>query len=192
MCGSRWGWQGVRSPPHPSLKNHKNLGFLAIQVWVPLKNNKATKPAFNVGPSSARQKNAIKWRFAGGPMMAPLIPSSTKKKITCQIWAPSNKTFWIRACSRLRSGKYSSLYHNETVLFYFVERCFFMALKIVLGVFLWASIVEKRNGDLRWKYFFNLQCIIFLHGVILWNQIQMSAWASKYVRALQPLQIKPW
>ena len=31
---------------------------------------RTTKPAFNVGPSSARQRNAIKRRFAGGPMMA--------------------------------------------------------------------------------------------------------------------------
>ena len=35
-----------------------------------LKTHKATKPAFNVGPPSARQRNAIKWRFAGGPTMA--------------------------------------------------------------------------------------------------------------------------
>ena len=41
-----------------------------------LKNHKPTKPAFNVGPSSARQRNAIsppfKWRFVGGPMIARL------------------------------------------------------------------------------------------------------------------------
>ena len=37
----------------------------------PLKNHKATKPAFNVGPSSAYQRNDI-WRFVGGPMMASL------------------------------------------------------------------------------------------------------------------------
>ena len=35
----------------------------------PLKNHKATKPAFNVVPSSARQRNAIS---AGGPMMTHL------------------------------------------------------------------------------------------------------------------------
>ena len=36
---------------------------------VTLKNHKATKPAFHVRPSSARQRNTIsfKWRFAGGP-----------------------------------------------------------------------------------------------------------------------------
>ena len=44
--------------PHP-IKNHKNIGFLCNTRPDPLKNYKATKPAFNVGPSSARQRNAI-------------------------------------------------------------------------------------------------------------------------------------
>ena len=52
------GGQGVRTPP-PTLKNHKNIGFLK-QYWSGSpENHKATKPAFNVGPSSARQRNAI-------------------------------------------------------------------------------------------------------------------------------------
>ena len=54
MRGSRGG-QGVRTP----LKNHKNIGFLSNTGSDPLKNHKATKPAFNVGPSSVRQRNAI-------------------------------------------------------------------------------------------------------------------------------------
>ena len=45
--------------PDPPLKNHKNLGFLSNTGPDPLKNYKATKPAFNVGPPSARQRNAI-------------------------------------------------------------------------------------------------------------------------------------
>ena len=50
MCGSRGG--GDRgSGPH--LENHKNIGFLSNPGTDPLKNHKATKPAFNVGPSSA-------------------------------------------------------------------------------------------------------------------------------------------
>ena len=55
MAGSRGG-QRVRSPP--PLKNHKNIGFLSNTGTDPLKNHKATKPAFNVGQSSARQQNA--------------------------------------------------------------------------------------------------------------------------------------
>ena len=57
------GEQGVRDPPPPPppppLKNHKNIGFLINTGPDPLKNRKATKPAFKVGTSSARQRNAI-------------------------------------------------------------------------------------------------------------------------------------
>ena len=56
MRGSRGaGGQGARTP----LENHKNIGFLSNTGLETLKNHKATKPAFNVGPSSARQRNAI-------------------------------------------------------------------------------------------------------------------------------------
>ena len=48
---SRGGWQEFRTPP-PSLKNHKNTGFLSNTGPDPLKIHKATKPAFNVGPPS--------------------------------------------------------------------------------------------------------------------------------------------
>ena len=41
----------------PPLKNHKNIEFHSNTD--PLKNHKATKPAFNVVPSSARQRNTI-------------------------------------------------------------------------------------------------------------------------------------
>ena len=43
--------------PNP-LKNHK-IGFLSNAGPDSLKNHKATKPAFNVGPLFARQRNAI-------------------------------------------------------------------------------------------------------------------------------------
>ena len=68
---------GGSGPP----ENHKKLGFLNNTGPDPLKNHKATKPEFNVGPS-------FKWRFAGGPMMTrlawnldPSSPSSTKKQL---------------------------------------------------------------------------------------------------------------
>ena len=41
------------------LENHKAIGFLSHAGPDPMKNHKATKPAFNIGPSSARQRNAI-------------------------------------------------------------------------------------------------------------------------------------
>ena len=43
----------------PHLKNRKNIGFLSNTGPDPLKNHKVTKPTINVGPSSARQWNAI-------------------------------------------------------------------------------------------------------------------------------------
>ena len=44
-------------PPPPPLEIKK--GFLSNTAPDPLKNHKATKPAFNIGPSSARKRNAI-------------------------------------------------------------------------------------------------------------------------------------
>ena len=41
------------------LKNHKNIGFLSNTGPDPLKIHKATKLAFNVGPTSAHQRNTI-------------------------------------------------------------------------------------------------------------------------------------
>ena len=46
-------------------KKSQNIWFLSNSGTDPLKNHKAAKPAFNVGPSSVRQ-----WRFTGGQMMA--------------------------------------------------------------------------------------------------------------------------
>ena len=43
----------------PSLENRKYVGFLSNTGLDPLKNHTATKSAFNVGPSSACQRNAI-------------------------------------------------------------------------------------------------------------------------------------
>ena len=49
------GGQGVRSP----LKNHKTYRVSTNTGPDPRKNYQATKPVINVGPSSARQRNAI-------------------------------------------------------------------------------------------------------------------------------------
>ena len=68
MCGSRGGTGG----PDPLLKNHRNIGFLSNTGPDLLKNHKATKPAFNVGSSSAHQHKLFKWHFAGRQMMAHL------------------------------------------------------------------------------------------------------------------------
>ena len=58
--------------PHTP-KNHKNIGFLGNTGLDPLKKHKATKPTFNVGPSSSRQRNvvlmAFRWRADDGPLI---------------------------------------------------------------------------------------------------------------------------
>ena len=56
----------------PPPEKSQNIGFRSNTGPDPLKNGKATKPAFNLGPSSLRQRNEtpFKWRFVGGPMMA--------------------------------------------------------------------------------------------------------------------------
>ena len=51
------------SGPYPLKNQKKNIWFLSNIGPDPLKNHKATKPAFNVGPSSARQRNAISMAF---------------------------------------------------------------------------------------------------------------------------------
>ena len=54
--------------PPPQLKNHKNVGFLCKTGPGPLKNHKATRPAFNVWaiivPSAKRHLNVV--LLAGG------------------------------------------------------------------------------------------------------------------------------
>ena len=82
-------WSGP--PPSPPLKNHKTKGFLSKTGPDPLKNYKATKPVFLVGPSSAHHLMVAD----DGPFIVIFrssFPSSTKKS-----WTSSDKTFWIRA-----------------------------------------------------------------------------------------------
>ena len=83
----------------PPLKNHKNIVNLSNTGPDPLKNknNKATKPA-----TAKRQLND------DGPFIVisgSSIPSSTKKKKkkSYHFLTPSDKTFWIRACSLNRT-----------------------------------------------------------------------------------------
>ena len=84
-------------PPTPALKNHKNIGFLCNTGPDFMKNHTATKPAINVGPASARQRNAIsmalRWRADDDPFIAEFIssiPLSAKK--TLSNLDPSEKT----------------------------------------------------------------------------------------------------
>ena len=56
--GSREGGDRGSRPPPPPRKITK-IGFLSNTGTDPLKNRKATRPEFNVRPSSGRQQNAI-------------------------------------------------------------------------------------------------------------------------------------
>ena len=84
VCADPKGGQWVWTPP-PPLKNHENMGFLCNTGPDPLKNHKTTKPAFIVGPSSARQLHAIqmafRWRADDGPIILVLLGSSLPSSI---------------------------------------------------------------------------------------------------------------
>ena len=72
------GDRGSGLPP-PPLKNHKTIGFLSNSGPDPLKNHAATKPAFNAGLTSARQRAVVlmmahfKWH------LDPPTPNQLKK-----------------------------------------------------------------------------------------------------------------
>ena len=77
------GGGGKWSGHPPPLKNHKAIGYLSNTSPDPLENQKATKPAFNVGPSSAGQCT-VSFLLAGhdGPLIVVFGSSlhpSTKK-----------------------------------------------------------------------------------------------------------------
>ena len=85
--GGGGGGRGSR----PTLKNHKNIGFSSNTGPDPLKNYKATKPAFNVVASWAHQRNGRKW--PGKVVFGSFLPSSTKKnvKIFVKVGPPLTK-----------------------------------------------------------------------------------------------------
>ena len=88
-CMDPEGGQGVWTPA----KNHQKRGFRSNSGPDPLTNHKATEPAFNVGPSSARQ-----------PIVAfrSPFPSSIKKlkqKKPVKVGAPLTKIS-VSACHR--------------------------------------------------------------------------------------------
>ena len=61
---------GSGPPPPPESK--KNMGFLSNTDPDPLKNHKATKPAFNLGNYRQASGTPFRWCFAGGLMIACL------------------------------------------------------------------------------------------------------------------------
>ena len=84
-CADPEGGQGFQTPP-PSLKNHKNIGFLSSTGPDPLKFSKS------------QSYQAIKSRFAGGPMLAhfkwyldPLSSKKNKHRQCCIVGPPLTK-----------------------------------------------------------------------------------------------------
>ena len=96
---------GIASPDPPPLKNHKNIGFLSNTGPDPLKILKATKPAFQcwaiIGLPTKPHFNGVSLVGPWWPIYSHIwvLYPSTKKKKRYQIWTPSDKTFWICACS---------------------------------------------------------------------------------------------
>ena len=100
MCGSRGCRTGVRTP----LRNKRNIGFLNNTGPDPLKITKLPSQHSIFGHHRPASEMPFKWRFAGGSMVARLLwyldPLSHHQLKNSQIWTPSEKTFWIRACIR--------------------------------------------------------------------------------------------
>ena len=93
----RGGGSGGPDPPPPPEKS-QNLGLVSNSGPDLLKNHKATEPAFNVGPSSSSQGDAIemvfRWRADDDPLIVVFgssHPSSTKNNR--QSWTPSDKIY---------------------------------------------------------------------------------------------------
>ena len=91
------GGGGDRGSGHP-WKITKIKVFLAILVQIPWKITKLPSQQSMLGHHRPASETPFKWRFTGGPMMAPFvvtfgssIPSSTKKE--CY---QTDKTLWIR------------------------------------------------------------------------------------------------
>ena len=95
--------RGWAEGPDP-LKNTK-LGLLSKTGPDPMKNYKATKPEFNVRPSSARQRNAIEMAFrwladdGPDPLLVVFGSSLLSTKKTLSKLDPFWQKFWIRACT---------------------------------------------------------------------------------------------
>ena len=83
--------RGIVGPdPPPPTENYKHIGFLTNTGPDPLENHKATQPAFNAGPPSARVSLACRW----WPDFSCIWIHSLTKKIGPFL----KKNFWVSAC----------------------------------------------------------------------------------------------
>ena len=112
ITGPREGW-GQRVWIHP--EKSQKYSFFAKFDPDPLQITKLsalkTITQINVGPSSARKRNAD-----GGPFIVvfgSLSPNQLKKS---QSWTPSDKTFWIRACNLFSSFFPNGFFHISSYI----------------------------------------------------------------------------
>ena len=114
------GGTGVWTP----LKITKNIEFLSNTDPDPLKNHKATKKTFNVGPSSARQRNAIKMPFRWRHRHA----NSGKMPFR---WRHLHANSGILTLPPLIKLKKKSIFANFLVLLFFSVTIFVTLLEII-------------------------------------------------------------
>ena len=110
----------VQTPPPPP------YGKSQLSNTCPnsLKNYKATKPAFNVGPSSAHQRNAIKmafrWQADDGPLLVLIgssLPLSPHRKTpTLSELDPLWQIFlYPRMCSKMHKLLLTYIQYNQNL-----------------------------------------------------------------------------
>ena len=111
--------RGFGSP----LEKHKSIGFLINTGSDPLKNHKATRPAFNVGPSSARQGNG---RTDDGPLnvvFGSSLPSTAKKIVKVHPRALTKLSGSAHKATALRQKKKNSSMPQKTYIFVIFHGC---------------------------------------------------------------------
>ena len=97
---------GLKFTPHATWVDPEGGGGQGVRT-PPLKNHKATKPAFNVGPSPAHHRKAMsmvfRWQADDGPFIAVIWilypPPPSTEFFFIKFGPPSDKTFWIPACA---------------------------------------------------------------------------------------------
>ena len=89
------------------LKNHKNIGFPNITCPDPLKNHKAAKPTFNVGPSTVCQLIGVSPGADDGPLI--VVSSSSVPPHQLQIYLSKLDPLW----KNFLDPRMSYLYHKR-------------------------------------------------------------------------------
>ena len=81
----------VTGDSDPHLKNHTAIGFLSNTGPDFLKNHKSSNPAFNVGPLSGCQRNAIIGPLLGVLGSSLLLSNKKNPQKHYQSWTPLTK-----------------------------------------------------------------------------------------------------